>query len=140
MADKLARSHAGRLQSSVGENILIRGIAVLLLFQLIGESIVFSTGMPLPGPVVGLVLLFVAMQCCKVMKINLFADTETAADGFLANLGLLFVPAGVGVVALWNELQSQAGILLVIVIVSAVLTLTATVWTFIAVQKLIGRG
>lgn len=119
---------------------MIRGIAVLLLFQLIGESIIFSTGMPLPGPVVGLILLFVAMQCCKVMKINLFADTETAADGFLANLGLLFVPAGVGVVVLWDELQSQAGILLVIVIVSAVLTLTATVWTFIAVQKLISRG
>lgn len=118
---------------------MIRGIAVLLLFQLIGESIVFSTGMPLPGPVVGLVLLFVAMQWCKIMNFNLFADAEMAADGFLANLGLLFVPAGVGVVALWSELQSQAGILLLIVIISAVLTLAATVWTFIAVQRLAGR-
>ena len=118
---------------------MIKGIALLLLFQLVGESIVFSTGIPLPGPVVGLVLLFVALQLCKVMNLNLFADAEVAADGFLSNLGLLFVPAGVGVVALWSELQSQAGTLLVIVIVSAVLTLVVTVWTFIAVERLTGR-
>jgi holin-like protein len=118
---------------------MIKGIALLLLFQLIGESIVFSTGIPLPGPVVGLVLLFAAMQFCKTMGFGLFAEAEAAADGFLANLGLLFVPAGVGIVALWSELQSQAGILLAIVVASAILTLAATVWTFIAVQRLMGR-
>ena len=118
---------------------MIKGIALLLLFQLIGESIVFSSGIPLPGPVVGLVLLFVSMQLCKMMGLGLFAEAEKAADGFLANLGLLFVPAGVGVVALWSELQSQADILLVILIISAVLALATTVWTFIAVQRLAGR-
>lgn len=119
---------------------MIKGIALLLLFQLIGESIVFSTGIPLPGPVVGLILLFAAMQLCKTMGFGLFAEAETAADGFLANLGLLFVPAGVGIVALWSELQSQAGILLAILVASAILTLVATVWTFIAVQRLVGRN
>jgi holin-like protein len=119
---------------------MIKGIALLLLFQLIGGSIVFSSGLPLPGPVVGLILLFVAMQLCKMTNLGLFAEAEKAADGFLANLGLLFVPAGVGVVALWSELRSQAGILLVILIISAVLTLATTVWTFIAVQRLAGRN
>jgi len=37
---------------------MIKGVALLLLFQLVGESIVFVSGVPLPGPVVGLVLLF----------------------------------------------------------------------------------
>lgn len=118
---------------------MIKGIALLLLFQLIGESIVFSSGMPLPGPVVGLVLLFAAMQSCKAVGLAPFAEAERAADGFLANLGLLFVPAGVGIVALWGQLHSQAGILLVILAASAILTLVVTVWTFIAVQRLAGR-
>jgi holin-like protein len=118
---------------------MIKGIALLLLFQLIGESIVFVSGIPLPGPVVGLVLLFVAMQLCKVAGFGLFAEAEAAADGFLANLGLLFVPAGVGIVALWGELQSQAAILLAILVISAVLTLAITVWTFIIMQRLMGR-
>lgn len=119
---------------------MIKGIALLLLFQLLGESAVFLSGIPLPGPVVGLVLLFVAMQACKMLGLGLFAEAETAADGFLANLGLLFVPAGVGIVALWGALQSQAVILLAILVASAVFTLAATVWTFIIVRRLAGRG
>lgn len=118
---------------------MIKGIALLLLFQLVGESIVFTTGLPLPGPVVGLVLLFVAMQTCKVFGLGLFAEAEVAADGFLANLGLLFVPAGVGIVALWSQLQSQAGAILMVLVASAVLTLAITVWTFVIVRRLVGR-
>ncbi|OJH52235.1 hypothetical protein ATN81_24825 [Agrobacterium pusense] len=40
---------------------MLRGLAVLLLFQLVGESLVFLLGVPIPGPVVGLVLLFAAL-------------------------------------------------------------------------------
>ena len=118
---------------------MIRGVAILLLFQLLGESLVFITHLPLPGPVVGLVLLFAAMQACSMLDLSLFAETEAVADGFLANLGLLFVPAGVGVVALWSQLQSQAVILLTILVASVIITLAATVWTFIAMQRLVGR-
>jgi len=118
---------------------MIRGVAILLLFQLVGESLVFVTHLPFPGPVAGLVFLFVAMQTCNAIGLDIFAETETAADAFLANLGLLFVPAGVGIVALWNELESQAGVLLAIVAISAIITLAVTVWTFIGVQRLIER-
>ncbi|MEJ5019049.1 CidA/LrgA family protein [Ochrobactrum vermis] len=118
---------------------MIKGIALLLLFQLFGESIIFLSGFPIPGPVVGLVLLFVAMQLCKMFSWNIFAEAETAADGFLSNLGLLFVPAGVGVVAMWHQIQGQATAILAIVVVSAVLTLAVTVWTFVLVQRVMGR-
>ena len=40
---------------------MIKGIALLLLFQLLGESFMFTSGLPIPGPVVGLVLPFGAM-------------------------------------------------------------------------------
>lgn len=118
---------------------MIRGAAILLLFQLLGESFVFVSHLPIPGPVVGLAFLFMAMQTCSALGFGVFGETEAAADGFLANLGLLFVPAGVGIVALWSQLQSQAGILLAILVISAIFTLAVTVWTFIAVQRLVGR-
>lgn len=117
---------------------MVKGIALLLLFQLLGESLVFTSGIPLPGPVVGLVFLFVAMQLCKAFGLGLFAETEAAADGFLANLGLLFVPAGVGIIALSGELQSQASAILLVLVASAVLTLAVTVWTFIIVRRIVG--
>ncbi|GLU27464.1 CidA/LrgA family protein [Brucella sp. NBRC 12950] len=121
------------------EALMIKGIALLLLFQLTGESIIFMSGFPVPGPVVGLVLLFAAMQLCKTLNWNIFTQAETAADGFLRNLGLLFVPAGVGLVAMWSQIQGQATAILAIVVVSAILTLAVTVWTFILVQRVMGK-
>lgn len=120
--------------------IVIKGVVVLLLFQLLGESVVFTTHFPVPGPVLGLGLLFGAMYACNATGFKVFVETEAAADGFLANLGLLFVPAGVGIVALWNQLHSQAVILLTILVASVIITMAVTVWTFIAVQRLVGRG
>lgn len=118
---------------------MVRGVAILLLFQLLGESLVFVTHLPLPGPVVGLGLLFAFMHMWKASGANVFSETEAAADGFLANLGLLFVPAGVGIVAFWNQLQSAAGALILILVASVIITLAATAWTFIAVQRLVGE-
>lgn len=119
---------------------MIKGVTLLLLFQLLGESVVFVSGLALPGPVIGLVFLFVAMQFCKAFRLDLLDEVEAAADGFLGNLGLLFVPAGVGIIALWGELQSEAGAILAVLVASTVLTLALTVWTFIIVRWFVGRG
>lgn len=119
---------------------MLRGIAALLLFQLLGESLVFLTKVAVPGPVIGLVLLFFAMQAGKRFAKATFASVEGAANALLANLGLLFVPAGVGVVALWDVVQAQWAAIAVVLVVSAVFTLAVTVWTFIAARRLLGQG
>lgn len=118
---------------------MIKGIALLLSFQLLGESLVFAFGFSLPGPVMGVVFLFVAMQSCKILGVKLFAEAEAAADGFLSNLGLLFVPAGVGIVGLWGELNNQISAIIAVLVASAVLTLIVTVWTFVAVKRFFGK-
>jgi holin-like protein len=115
---------------------MLRGLALLLLFQLAGESIVFLTGLQIPGPVVGLVLLAVSLPLMKRLGADGAADVENAADTLLSNLGLFFVPAGVGVVALGDVLGSHGAAIFAILFISAVITLAATVWAFIAVQRL----
>jgi holin-like protein len=114
---------------------MLRGIAALLLFQLLGESLVFLTKLPVPGPVVGLVLLFLALQLGRRTGRAPFPQVEGAAGALLSNLGLLFVPAGVGIVSLWGVLQSQLGPIAVVLVVSAAFTLAVTVWTFIAARR-----
>ncbi|MFA7413600.1 MAG: CidA/LrgA family protein [Rhizobium sp.] len=118
---------------------MLRGIAALLFFQLLGESLVFLTKVPVPGPVIGLVLLFFALQAGKRFASASFPSVEGAANALLANLGLLFVPAGVGVVALWDVVQAQWMAIAVVLVVSAVFTLAVTVWTFIAARRLLGQ-
>ena len=118
---------------------MIRGIAVLLLFQLVGESLVFLTGLTVPGPAVGLVLLFLGLQATRRLAADARAPLENAADGLLANLGLLFVPAGVGVVALRGMVEDQGAAIGLVLVLSAVITLAVTVWTFLLTRRLAGR-
>lgn len=65
----------------------------LLIFQLAGEIIARLAGLPLPGPVLGMAMLVVALFLRPALAEKLGA----LVDGLLANLGLLFIPAGVGV-------------------------------------------
>ncbi|HEX2146454.1 MAG TPA: CidA/LrgA family protein [Pseudorhizobium sp.] len=120
---------------------MLRGLAVLLLFQLLGESLVFLARLPVPGPVVGLVLLFLALRFLHGRGGETVPSVEQAGNTLLANLGLFFVPAGVGVVALSGVVQSEGFGIGLVLVLSAVFTLAVTVWTFIAIRRLLGsRG
>jgi holin-like protein len=75
---------------------VIAGLAALLACQLAGEALARLFAMPVPGPVVGMALLFAALLARRRPEPP--DDLARVSDGLLAQLGLLFVPAGVGVV------------------------------------------
>lgn len=83
---------------------MINGLLWLLGFQLVGEVVVRSLGLTIPGPVVGMVLLFLVLQ---VRRPPASANLFRAADGLLKHLQLLFIPAGVGVVTLLHVVGEQ---------------------------------
>ncbi|WP_372623089.1 CidA/LrgA family protein [Falsiroseomonas sp.] len=74
---------------------MIPAITALLTCQLAGEVLARALGLPVPGPVIGMVLLFVLLL---LRGREAPTGLGATADGLLNNLGLLFVPAGVGVV------------------------------------------
>ena len=70
----------------------LQGLAFLLLMQSGGEALSHFLKLPVPGPVVGMVLLLLALRWQPVR------DAVAPAAGFLLqHLSLLFVPVGVGV-------------------------------------------
>jgi putative effector of murein hydrolase LrgA (UPF0299 family) len=75
---------------------MITGFIALLGCQLLGEFFVRALDIPIPGPVVGMVLLLVVLMLRKPERT---AGVVRAADGLLRHLQLLFIPAGAGVVA-----------------------------------------
>jgi holin-like protein len=83
---------------------MIVGFAVLLLCQLLGGFIVQLFGLPIPGPVVGMVLLFVVL---RLRRPDQRAGVVRAADLLLRHLQLLFVPAGVGVIAYFSVIAEE---------------------------------
>jgi len=76
---------------------MIGALTGLLSCQFAGEILARSLGLPVPGPVVGMVLLSAALLLARRGEEAPPALGATA-DALLGNLGLLFVPAGVGVV------------------------------------------
>jgi len=82
---------------------MVRGFAVLLLFQLCGELIVRSCDLPIPGNVLGMALLLAALLFGAV-RIEWVLD---AAELLLANMALLFVPVGVGVMLYFDLIARE---------------------------------
>lgn len=73
---------------------VLASITVLLLCQLAGETIAHLFALPVPGPVIGMLILFAAL----VIGRGLPRSLEQTANFLLSNLSLLFIPAGTGVV------------------------------------------
>jgi holin-like protein len=122
---------------------MIRGFFLLLFFQLIGEVAARALDLPAPGPVIGLALLILALALYdnwRPLDDEGLASSELgrAANGVLASLSLLFVPAGVGVVQYLGLLRDQGVALAAALAVSTVLTLLVTVGVFLLVKRVIG--
>ena len=90
---------------------MVLGFAVLLVCQLVGEIASRGLGLPVPGPVLGLVLLVAGFAVWGRGRTDAEVAASPAArvgDGLLSNLGLLFVPAGVGVIQYGGLLKAQS--------------------------------
>lgn len=116
---------------------MILGLVWLLGCQLVGEAIVRLTGAPVPGPVVGMVLLFVVL---RLRRAGDDAPAVRAADVLLRHLQLLFIPAGVGVVAYAATLGEHAVPLTLALVGSWLLGLLAVGWTAQLLGRPGGRG
>ena len=101
---------------------MLPAFAILLLFQCLGEALVFVLGLPVPGPVAGMILLFAALLLWPALQ----ARIEAAASELLRHLSLLFVPAGVGIVAAAGSGSGHWLAIVASLVVSTLLTLAVT--------------
>lgn len=92
--------------------------------QLVGEAAVAALGVPVPGPVVGMVLLLVALMIHGAIP----DDLGRTADALLSHLSLLFVPAGVGVMTHATLLGRDWPAVSAALLISTLLTVAVTAW------------
>ena len=124
---------------------MIASLSLILLCQLAGEVIVRGLGLPMPGPVVGLLFLLLLLlardRFVALARGPLQQDgVENASRGLLAHLSLLFVPAGVGVVQKLDLVAEHGVAVAVVLAISVVVTLLVTVATFLVASRLVSRG
>ena len=117
---------------------MLNSLAGLLLCQLAGEITSRWFGLPVPGPVMGLVILCVILLILHG-RYQLADSFDGFADGLLARMGILFVPAGVGSVQHLGLLGDYWLPIVAALLLSTVLTLVVTVATFVLVKSAMAR-
>ncbi len=108
----------------------LRGFAWLLVLQSAGELISHALRLPFPGPVVGLVLLLVALRFELVRT-----PVAACADFLLAHLSLLFVPVGVGVMTHLGLIGEYGARMLAVIVLSTWIGLAVTALVLRALMK-----
>jgi len=123
---------------------MLQALGILLLCQLAGEVIVRAGNLPLPGPVLGLALLVAGLLAIG-RRGGISGDSIDATDlgrtanALLAALGILFVPAGVGVTQNLGLFQAYGLALTLALVGSTLATLIVSVWVFLGVARAIRR-
>lgn len=110
---------------------MLNGFLTLLLCQLLGELLVMATGLPVPGPVVGMVLLLLVLMSLKRTP----DSVRLVSEGLLRHLALLYVPAGVGLMVHLEMISQYWLAILVALLVSTFVTLLVTALVF----RLLGK-
>ena len=116
--------------------VVLEALTLILVCQLVGEVSVLITGLPVPGPVLGMLLLLAWL----FLRGGVPESVGRTADALLAHLSLLFVPAGVGVLVHWERMRGQWTAIAAALVLGTLVTLAVTALTMTAVMRLTGRS
>ena len=114
---------------------MIAAFSLFVLCQLTGEVLVRLAKVPVPGPVVGIVLLV----CYLSWRGKVPDPVQRTSRGLLTHLSLLFIPAGTGVIVHIQKLKTEWLPILAALVGGTVLTLVVTVLVFTAVSRMTSK-
>jgi holin-like protein len=98
---------------------ILRELALLLLFSVLGEGLRMAFDLPVPGSILGILLLFAALES-KLIKVE---HIDTTAQFLLNNLTIFFVPAGVALIKYYGAIKTTWPILLLALVICTVINL-----------------
>ncbi len=101
-----------------------------------GGAIARATHVPVPGTVIGLLLLLGGFTALGGVP----APMEELARLLIGHLNLLYIPAAVGVVAYASLVRRDAWPIVVALVGSAIVGLAVTGWTFQIVERRAAGG
>lgn len=101
---------------------MLNALTLIFCCQLIGELFVKAAGLPIPGPVCGMVLLFAGF----IVQGKVPKNVGAVGDFLLGNLSLLFIPAGVGVMLHVRLLEAEALPISAALLGSTLITISVT--------------
>lgn len=114
---------------------LLKQFSIILGIFFLGELIQKVSGMPIPGNVTGMLILFFGLYS-GVIKLDMIGKIS---DFFLENLAFFFLPAGVSLITCFTLLEGKWTAILIVSLVSTVVTLAATGLTVQLVKRFLAK-
>lgn len=121
----------GGLRISGDPAAMLPSITLLLVYQTVGEITTRVLGLPVPGPVIGMLMLFATL----VIRGRTPPGLSDTANGLLTHLSLLFVPAGAGVMIHVQRIRGEALPIFVALVISTALTVAVTAVVFARARR-----
>ncbi len=109
---------------------MLNTLTLLLLFQLGGELCVRALALPIPGPVIGMILLFLTL----LAKGHVGQETRLNTAALLLHLSLLFVPAGVGIMVHLQRVGNEWLAISLALVISTFAGMAVTAWVIKAMS------
>lgn len=109
----------------------LQGISLLLIYQLAGEFSVNLLDIPIPGPVIGMLMLFFTL----VIRGQSSKALDSSSSALLSHLSLLFVPAGVGIMVHFDRIINEWLAISIALILSTVITMVMTALIMLAINQ-----
>ncbi|MBE6913122.1 MAG: CidA/LrgA family protein [Ruminococcaceae bacterium] len=96
--------------------------ALILAVSFVGEILNFLIPLPIPASIYGIIILFLCLEF-KIIKLSWVKDVGTF---LIAAMPVMFIPAGVGLMASWNILRPSIVAYAVITLVTTVVVMAAS--------------
>lgn len=113
---------------------ILKQLCIILIFTFLGEALSKLLHLPIPGNVVGMIVMLIALLT-KVIKPE---AVEDVSDFLLNNLAFFFVPPSIGILGCLDILKGNIVKLLIICVISTVIVLIVTAYTVQLISKLQG--
>lgn len=112
---------------------LLRELLIILVFYFVGEILTKLLNLPVPGNIMGMILLLILL-CTNVVKLEM---VDTVANFLLEHLAFFFIPAGVGLLTSLVVINDSFIRLLIVCFISTIITIavTALVVDFMTKEK-----
>ena len=101
---------------------IFREAIIILGIYLIGELISKSFSLPLPGNIIGMIILLILL-CTKVIKVE---KVESISTFFLDHLSFFFIPAGVGLISSFDSVKNSLIYILILCLITTALVIIST--------------
>ena len=101
---------------------MLKGLFYIFLFLLLGDVVRYAFNLPVPGNVIAMVLIFIALK----MGIVKLETIKPASDKLIKYMVLFFVPYGVGLMDFGEVIKANWLSIVVAVVASTIITLYVT--------------